>query len=100
MKASTRRETNPAVLKPIVDKYNLKDVDPNKDNGSVLITAAYDYVLQTTYNQFDILLQRDSFLTTTLSTFIYADYVHKTRNKNWTWINTLTTSLFLRDKIY
>lgn len=46
------------------------------------VTAAYKKIIETAYEQFNVLLQRDTFLSTRLSTMIHYDYSMRIRSKN------------------
>lgn len=51
--------------------------DPKKMDEE--IKAAYQSVIETTYQQFNVLLQRDTFLPNRLSTFIHHDYAMRVK---------------------
>ncbi len=59
-----------AAIKVMVDDKNQEE-----------ITNLYENVIDTVYNEFNILLQRESFLQTRMSTFVRYDYSYITRNR-------------------
>jgi hypothetical protein len=68
-------------LRVILEAYEglekLYDFDPQTNADSKIVEDAYKKVIQTVYDQLDVLWQRDSYLTGSLNNFIYADYVFR-----------------------
>jgi hypothetical protein len=75
------RNTRARVLRVLKSYQAVRDIvtklpaDPEQDSAlEEEIREAYKKIIETAYEQFNILLQKDTFLSTRLSTFIHYDY--------------------------
>lgn len=78
--ADTRLRIN-KVISSYDDIIALKGLRPRNDEDSKKINDAYSRVIDMAFKQLDILLQRDSYLTNSVGSYINFDYAHRVRHR-------------------
>jgi hypothetical protein len=76
----TRKRIEKVLQAYDIIKQTMKN--PGDVDNSEIMKLAYQSVIQTVYDQFNILLQRDTFLPSKLSTFIHHDYAMRIRRND------------------